>query len=207
MFYTVLKFIAKVIIPLRFSITITGRENVPEDGPVILSSNHINFFDPVFLGILVKRDIHFLAKIELFSSRLTRSLMLKLHTIPVNRQSGNAIRPVRRALKLLEEGQVVGIFPEGTRIPTGKRVEPAKGVGFFGVKTGVPIVPVGISIYKKKNSLRKKVTIHIGSPIEVSTLETDDYREVARLVMDQSRELAWHHPETALERGHGRIVE
>ncbi|WP_018922765.1 lysophospholipid acyltransferase family protein [Salsuginibacillus kocurii] len=188
MFYRLLKSIAKIIIPIKYKVEIEGKEKMVHGGPMIISSNHCSIGDPILISLMMKREIHFLAKIELFQFNLARWFFHQINAIPVNRSSGVVIRPVRKALNLLEEGRIVGVFPEGTRIKNGKWVEPKKGVAFFAMKSGVPVFPVAVQYSKTKWGLRQKALITVGDPIDVSTLNTD-YQEAANFIMERSRNL------------------
>ncbi|SDH48760.1 1-acyl-sn-glycerol-3-phosphate acyltransferase [Alteribacillus bidgolensis] len=190
MFYKVIKNAAKFILSLFFTVKITGRENIVDDGPFIISSNHLSNYDPILISLMFQNHIHFLAKAELCNHRLTSWFFKKLRVIPVNRQSGIVIRPVRETLKLLQEGKVIGIFPEGTRVANGKEIEPKKGVAFFAVKSNVPVLPVAITFHKSKFRVRQKALINIGSPIDLSSRKTVDYKELASDILQQSRKLA-----------------
>ncbi|WP_158736353.1 1-acyl-sn-glycerol-3-phosphate acyltransferase [Alteribacillus sp. YIM 98480] len=190
MVYKVLKITAKFILPLFFTVKIVGRENMVEDGPYIISSNHLTNYDPILISLIFQNHIHFLAKAELCNHRLTSWFFNKLRVIPVNRHSGIVIRPVRKTLKLLQEGKMIGIFPEGTRVANGKEIEPKKGVAFFAVKSNVPVLPVAITFHKSKFRLRQKALINIGSPIDLSSCETVDYKELAFDILQQSKKLA-----------------
>ncbi|MFB4164309.1 lysophospholipid acyltransferase family protein [Alteribacillus sp. JSM 102045] len=198
MFYKTLKMLAKFVLTILFNIKITGQENVLNDGPFIISSNHTSNYDPILISLIFEKEIHFLAKAELCKHRFTNCFFKKLHIIPVNRQNGIVIRPVRKTLKLLEEGKVVGIFPEGTRVTNGKKVEPKQGVAFFGIKSKAPIVPIAITIHKKKFWLRHKAFINIGSSIDLSLRETVDYKELASDIMQQSKKLALENAENEI---------
>ncbi|WP_051302306.1 lysophospholipid acyltransferase family protein [Salibacterium aidingense] len=196
MLYKVLTFVAKIIIPILLNVKFIGRENIAEDeGPFIISSNHISCYDPILLSLLLERKMYFLAKMELCDHWLTNGLFKKLPVIPVDRQSGIVIRPVRKTLRLLKEGEIVGVFPEGTRVPNGEKVMPKKGVAFFAVKSEVPVLPVAITLCEDKYWFRRKAVINIGSPIEVSSFETNDYKELAHDIMQQSRDLIIQQPE------------
>ncbi|GCD81367.1 1-acyl-sn-glycerol-3-phosphate acyltransferase [Parageobacillus thermoglucosidasius] len=189
MFYTSMKWVSKIILCFIFRIEVIGMKNFPKTGPVIVAANHTSNYDPVILFSIFNRKIHFLAKKELFQRRISNWFFQKLHAIPVDRQSGIVIRPVRRALKVIENGGVLGIFPEGKRCKNGEIVKPKKGVAFLGIKTGAPVLPVAIVYLDTKKRLRKTVKIVIGPMMYLDELESSNYTALAEAVMNRSREL------------------
>lgn len=187
MFYKLCKWIAKLLVSIKFRIEVNGIEFFPGSGPVIVAANHGSGYDPIILGTIIKRNIHFLAKKELFSCFASRWFLSKLHGIPVDRSSGNAIRPVRCCLRLLNHGEVLGIFPEGKRCKPGEIVQPKKGVAYFAVKTGAPIVPVALVGVAK--GFRKPVKVSIGTPIDPVQFGVTDYSQISQLIMKQIRNM------------------
>ncbi|WP_272914709.1 lysophospholipid acyltransferase family protein [Parageobacillus thermoglucosidasius] len=184
-----MKWVSKIILCFIFRIEVIGMKNFPKTGPVIVAANHTSNYDPVILFSIFNRKIHFLAKKELFQRRISNWFFQKLHAIPVDRQSGIVIRPVRRALKVIENGGVLGIFPEGKRCKNGEIVKPKKGVAFLGIKTGAPVLPVAIVYLDTKKRLRKTVKIVIGPMMYLDELESSNYTALAEAVMNRSREL------------------
>jgi 1-acyl-sn-glycerol-3-phosphate acyltransferase len=110
MFYTSMRWILKIILCFIFRIEVIGIKNFPKNGPIIVAANHTSNYDPLILSSIFNRKIHFLAKKELFQRWMTNWFFQKLHAIPVDRQSGIVIRPVCRSLKVIENGEVLGIF-------------------------------------------------------------------------------------------------
>jgi 1-acyl-sn-glycerol-3-phosphate acyltransferase len=188
--YTFLRRIAKIILLLNYKIEITGKEKLQCSGPFIISANHLSCADPVIIASLFERHIHFLAKQELFQTAVSNWFFNELEMIRVNRYSGSVIRPVRQTLRLLREGEVIGIFPEGTRVKEGTIQEPKRGVAFFAVKSGVPVLPVSITFSRTKMSFRRKVMVSIGEFIKVAEFEKTDYQTIANRLMQESRDLA-----------------
>ncbi|WP_179298726.1 lysophospholipid acyltransferase family protein [Evansella halocellulosilytica] len=189
MFYKLLKFIAKIIIPIKYKIKVFHENDQLPSGAFIVSSNHTSCLDPIVISLLLKRDIHFLAKAELFQNKLSNLFFKGLLAIPVDRRKGNRIKPVRSALRLLKKGEVVGIFPEGSRMKEGERVPPKNGVAFLGLKGDVPVLPVAISLSKKRKWFREEALIHFGTPIDISTVGLTHYSELAAYIFNQSLEL------------------
>lgn len=129
--------IAKVV----FRLHIEGQEHIPRTGPVILAANHVSYIDPVIIGIAVRRPIRFMAKKELFGVPLLGRLIRQFGAFPVNRHRAN-LQAFKLATALLEAGEVVAMFPEGTR-GDGIELQPAKaGIGLIAARTGAPVVPI-----------------------------------------------------------------
>lgn len=124
---------------------ITGLENIPAGGGVVLVSNHISYWDPVVIGcsIPMSRNVYFMAKHELFTIPLMGPLIKKLGAFPVKR--GGADRSaIRTALIHLENGRMVGIFPEGTRNKGDDMMDPHLGAAMLSTRAGVPVLPVAV---------------------------------------------------------------
>lgn len=185
--YFLLKPIAKLLIKFKFRIEIIGLENLPYNQAIIIAANHVSNYDPLLLACLFKRKIHFLAKAELFRSRFLRWFFTSVHVIPVDRQSGIVIRPVRQSLTILKRGEILGVFPEGKRCKKGEVVHPKKGVAFFACKTNVPILP--IALIGIKSGYRIPVRIVIGSQIIPTPYHQSDYTTLSSTVMNQIRHL------------------
>lgn len=155
-----------------------GSEKVPSGGPVILASNHRSFLDPPLIGVSVEREVHFMAKSELFTFRPFGRLIALLNAHPVRRGQKDAAA-VEKMIELLRRGEAVVIFPEGTRQKGDGGVGRAKsGVARLAQATGASIVTVyvGGSREKWKAFLRlKPVRVHFGRVIG-----PDIYREYSR---------------------------
>ena len=123
---------------------VVGLENIPPTGPVILVANHINSMDIVSIALPVRRHEHHMAKIELFNVPILGGLLRLLGSFPIRRGESDR-EALRMAQEVLEAGQVLVIFPEGHRSGTGKMAAGLPGVALIAMRTGAPIVPVGIS--------------------------------------------------------------
>ena len=128
---------------LYFRMSRIGREHIPAEGPVILAANHRSFLDPFVIGCMVRRPCYFVAKKELFSNRFIGWFLNALGAFPIDR--GNADRDaMTTAREILERGDVVVIFPEGTRTRPGGLGRPRRGVGRLALETGAPVVPIAV---------------------------------------------------------------
>lgn len=139
------RFILSLIFIIFFRIEINGKENVPHKGAAILSANHIGELDMFFFGYKLKRLIHYMAKEELFKIPLIGFIIRRLGAFPVRRGRAD-VQAIKTSLNLLNEGHIIGIFPEGTRLKNRVKNARAKpGVALLAQKSGAPILPVMIS--------------------------------------------------------------
>ncbi len=164
--YKLLKGICKIAVAICFKTQTFGVSRFPPKGAFVLCSNHTSWWDPVILAALCPREIHFIAKIELFKNSFLNWLFRKLHAFPVNRGKAD-IRAVREALARLKKGNVLGVFPEGTRNTGDGRVlgKMHGGAALFAIKGQVPIVPVLIlGPYKFRHTLK----VAVGEPLTIN---------------------------------------
>ncbi|MDX6718082.1 MAG: glycerol-3-phosphate dehydrogenase [Solirubrobacteraceae bacterium] len=151
-----------------------GMEHVPAKGPVIIASNHRSFLDPWVIGMMLRRPIYYVAKAELFSHRLQAWFLSSMGAFPVDRGNGDR-DAMDAARKILERGDVVVIFPEGTRTRPGALGTPKRGVGRLALETGVPVVPIavnGTGTVRKGWRIRPhKVSIRAGAPLRFPHVE------------------------------------
>lgn len=151
-----------------YKLNVIGAENVPEDGCFILCSNHTAKFDPVVLILSVKpRRVHFMAKIETFKVPLFGRFIKKLGMFPVSRGQTD-MTSIKTALKYLKDGEVVGIFPQGTRRPgvDPKTTEAKEGVAMLSYRTKCTVLPAFIKTKKRRLRPFSKTTVIIGKPIK-----------------------------------------
>lgn len=166
MLYHIVRIIARIILTPIYFPRIIGGERIPENGSVIVYSNHASWWDPVILGILLPRPVHFMAKEELFRSAIGRWFFTNIGAFPVKRGRAD-LSAVKKALKLLKHGKVFGIFPEGTRIKTGELGTFLRGVAGIAHHSRAPIIP--IAIHHNKYRLFVRVTAVVGEPVDLST--------------------------------------
>ena len=143
MFYSVFKIICRFVFKVIFRTRVIGAENVPSEGSLILAANHVSNWDPPFLGTFVSRDVSYMAKEELFKNPIFAAAIRALHVFPVKRGTADK-NAIKHAVKLLKDGQCLGIFPEGTRSKTGKLGKAESGVGLIAAMTKAPVLPAAI---------------------------------------------------------------
>jgi 1-acyl-sn-glycerol-3-phosphate acyltransferase len=144
MIYRLVWWFCQLAFGLVFRRRVLGREHIPARGPVIIASNHISNLDPPVVGTGFWRHAHYMAKEELFRNPLFAWFIRQLHAFPVKR--GTADRSsLKYALDVLERGEALVIFPEGTRSDTGELQPLEMGVGMIAYRSGAPVVPAWIS--------------------------------------------------------------
>lgn len=183
MFYVVLKALTTRLTLLIWRPRLEGRENIPKHGPVILASNHLSFVDSMLIPMISPRRVTFIAKAEYFESRGLKGLLMKsfftaIGAIPVRRGDHRAARDsLDQALAVINSGQAFVIYPEGTRSLDGRLYRAKVGVGWLALKSGAPIVPVGVEGTQKVLPVGAKipkivpVTVRFGQPIDPLKLE------------------------------------
>ena len=172
---------------------VEGRENVPMDGRVILASNHLSFIDSLAIPIAAPRPVHFLAKSTYFEKPLSNWFFRTIGAIPVKRGAGQAaLDALDQQRRLLEDDLAVALYPEGTRSTDGRLYKGRTGVAFLALQTGAPVVPVGLigtdrvmPVGAKMPSLRERVTIRFGEPIDVSRHGAAGSGKARRLATDE----------------------
>ena len=173
--YTILETILRPILMFVYRVRITGREHVPESGPCVLAANHVSVMDGFFLGIAVTRQVRFMAKAELHRVPIVKQILEGAGAFPVER-GADAGRAVAAAVKLLEQGAVVGVFPEGTSLPDEKRGY-KRGAARLALATGAPLIPVALvgthlTLEPRTHRIRlPRVRIVIGDPLRVERQE------------------------------------
>jgi 1-acyl-sn-glycerol-3-phosphate acyltransferase len=173
---------------------VRGHENVPREGAVLIAPNHLSFLDPPLIGCALRRPGWFMAKAELFSIPGFAWLIRGMHAYPVKRGVVDR-RALKRTLEYLKAGQVVCVFPEGTRSASGELGPIEIGIGMLALKSGAPIVPVGIRgtdrmLPRDAKWLHSaKIRVQFGPPLPVSPgaagrAEREACQQVADLVRD-----------------------
>ncbi len=175
LFYYLGRFIAWVYLRIFYRVKVHGIGNVPGRKPFIICSNHINWMDPLTIGTSVPAAyrIHFMAKNEIFSNFIVSFLLSKVGAFPVKRENADYVA-IKKAYQLLKEGQVLGLFPEGSRSKSGELQKAYNGAALIAVRSGVPVVPVAIV---GPYQLFKPVHIYIGTPFVLPPLVYENKEE------------------------------
>lgn len=146
MFYWFMKAILKPLLKMLYRIRAEGLENVPKKGPAIIAANHVSFLDSFFIPLVIKRrKVTYLAKADYFKSWKTKWFFAGVGQISCEREGGSrSQQSLEIALDVLNEGKLLGIYPEGTRSPDGNLYKGRTGVARLALTSGVPVIPVGL---------------------------------------------------------------
>jgi 1-acyl-sn-glycerol-3-phosphate acyltransferase len=160
---------------------VKGKENVPEEGPVLVVANHLNLADPPLLGVSLERRVIFMAKEELFRSRISAYLLGGFGSFPVHRGKLDR-QALRSSQQVLADGQILVMFPEASRSRSARLKEALPGSALIACRSGVPILPVGIIGTEQLRGVgclfrRPRVTINIGQPFSLPPVEGKLTRE------------------------------
>lgn len=143
MFYRTVRLILWIFFKILFRFKRVGQENIPTEGPVIIASNHVSYLDPIIVAISSPRPVSFMAKAELFQKPLLGRIISKLNAFPVQREKAD-VDAIKAALWVLRKGEVLGLFPEGTRIRNGSLGEAEPGVARLAMRSGAIVIPMAI---------------------------------------------------------------
>ncbi|MBA9085380.1 1-acyl-sn-glycerol-3-phosphate acyltransferase [Fontibacillus solani] len=180
MIYSFCRGLLRLIYKFLFRLEAKGIEHVPKEGGVLLCSNHISLFDPPTIGILLQRKVHFMAKKELFDIIGFGWLIKQLGAFPVKR-GGVSKESIKTSLTLLRTGNVMGIFPEGTRSKGEDGAAGKRGAATFALRSNAAVVPVAIiGNYK----LFKKMKVVYGAPIDMTPFMDKDVPDAAEKATD-----------------------
>lgn len=191
MLYRVGRFIFTPLFKFYFNPKIIGAENIPQDGAILIVGNHINFFDQFHAVISTKRFITYMAKREYFDSKKTKWFFKGTGCIPVDR-SVHDENAKRCAMDVLEDGNALGLFPEGTRNKTDAFLLPFKfGAVSMAKKTEAYLVPFGITGEYKFRS--KNLRVRFGKPFKVGNMSLEEandklYKTVEKLMRENLKE-------------------
>jgi glycerol-3-phosphate dehydrogenase (NAD(P)+) len=167
---------------LYFRLARVGREHLPSTGPLLLASNHRSFLDPFVIGTLVRRPVYYMAKRELFEKRWQAWVLNALGAFPVDRGAGDR-DAMETARAILERGDCVVVFPEGTRVRPGPLGLPRRGIGRLALETGAPVAPVAVigsdAVRRGWRIRSRKVRVRVGRPLLFPTVERSSPRLAA----------------------------
>jgi 1-acyl-sn-glycerol-3-phosphate acyltransferase len=193
MAYWLMKFVLTPVLRVVYRVRVEGREHLPTHGPVILAANHRSFLDSIFLPLVIRRRVTYVAKAEYFDDPKTAWFFRSVGQIPIRREGGSASEgALAAATDVLEGGRVFGIYPEGTRTRDGLTHRGHTGVARLAVRTGAPVVPVGLvgtddcqPTDKKLPRLFRTVHVRFGPPIAASHYSHADERLALRQLTDE----------------------
>ncbi|MBU2701025.1 1-acyl-sn-glycerol-3-phosphate acyltransferase [Sporomusaceae bacterium BoRhaA] len=166
-FYECLRAIFSAIFSVFFRYRVTGKENLPKQGGYIIAANHLSLWDPPLVATPIPAHLHYMAKQELFQIPVFSAIIRGLGTFPVKRATADRLA-IRTAINLLKAGEVVGIFPEGTRSKNGKLQKPEAGLELIASKAGVPVIPVaimGTNLLFRNGNIFPRFEVHFGKAI------------------------------------------
>ena len=201
--YTIGKFTVAPTLRLAFRPTVEGLEHVPETGGAIFAGNHLSVADELFLGTVVPRHLAFWAKSEYFKGtgvkgRFSKFVLTGLGAIPVERAGGRAaLSAFDAAIPALKEGDLVVVYPEGTRSPDGRLYRGRTGAVRLALAAGVPIIPVGMIGTDKVQPIGarvprpftgKKITVKFGKPLDF-TGRPDDRLSLRQMTDEMMAEI------------------
>ncbi|KXB67781.1 Acyltransferase [Parvimonas sp. KA00067] len=165
--YRFLVAIVSVLVKIIYRVKVNGIENFKDDKPIIISANHTHIFDPVILAMLTKRQIFFLSKKEIFEKKLSAKFFTKLGVIPIDRENTD-LKAIKSCFRVIRNGDLLGIFPEGTRVKTIDINNMKKGVALIALKNKVNILPIHIEASYK---IFSKITVDVYPMIETNNFE------------------------------------
>lgn len=186
MIYAICVGLLRLIYAILFPLKIVGKENVPKEGGVLLCANHISLLDPMTIGIKLDRQVKYMAKAELFEVPVLGWLINKLGAFPVKR-GGVSKESIKTALNTLRNGNVMGIFPEGTRNSDAGVAK--KGAASFALRSGAAVIPA--AIIGQYKPFRRMVVVY-GAPVDLSQFlncGSESLEAVTDVIMDRIREM------------------
>jgi 1-acyl-sn-glycerol-3-phosphate acyltransferase len=197
--YFILKtFVLGPLLRVLFRPWVRGLENIPSSGAAILASNHLSFSDSIFLPLMSRRPVVFLAKSEYFTGKglkgaLTRWFFKSTGQLPIDRSGGKASEAsLNTGLGVLSQGLVLGIYPEGTRSPDGRLYRGRTGIARMVLEAKVPVIPVAMIDTEKVQPIGQKlpkirrIGIVVGEPLDFSRFDgMEGDRIVLRAVTDE----------------------
>ena len=161
---TIVKGILKFLYIVVYRVKVEGKENVPEEGSFILCGNHVSYIKVPIVVLFNPRKVNFIAKAELFNNPILNWLGYLFDAIPVKRGKQD-VESMKRSLKVINSGEVLGLFPEGTRNGLEKKVKVKNGAAYMAIRTGAPVLPVGIKVTKRPFP---KVIVNFGKLLDYS---------------------------------------
>lgn len=171
------------LLRIVFGLQVDGADRVPKKGPVVITPNHKSFWDPFFVAIVVRRQVHFMGKAEHFTGPMAKTF-LRLGAFPVKRGESDA-EALETARTILRRGDVLALFPEGTRVPDAESLgKPKRGAARLAIEAGAPLVPVAITGTERRRwHVPRRVRMSFADPIPVEDLSATP-EDAARVIDD-----------------------
>jgi 1-acyl-sn-glycerol-3-phosphate acyltransferase len=194
MLYWIGYYIFKFFFKIYFRVSAYGVENIPKSGPCLIVANHVSFFDPPLVGTrITNRQVYFLARDTLFRNPVSRFILQRWNSIPINRGAG-FMDAFDKALTKLKDGNLIIAFPEGTRSKDGLLQKAKPGIGLLAYTAKVTVVPCMVKgAYEampkgRKLPAPKKITLFYGKPIDLTELYSrpaskDVYKKISDIFM------------------------
>lgn len=191
LFYKLARDFVRLILSFRYKLVVTFRQELPEGG-FIICANHQSNIDPIMLAGSIKRQIHYMAKAELFKNPILGAILKKAGTFKVSRGEGD-VSAIDTAISVVKSGGILGIFPEGTRSHDGKLKRARSGAVVVASTSKGDIMPVGI-VYAGNTRFRKIVTVNFGEIIKNDRLEIENndrshIKAASKIIMESIAEL------------------
>lgn len=184
MFYNIVIKLLSFFLKLFFRIKVSGLENIPMDNRLVICANHMSNWDPILISIVFPRQVHWMAKKELFKNKILSFLIRKLGSFSVDRKDSD-ITAIKNALRVLKNEKVLGIFPEGTRVDNLDLSNSKAGISLLTIKAKSLVLPIYIeSTYK----VFSRVNINIGKPMDLSDnfnkkLNNEEYLDISKDIL------------------------
>lgn len=197
MFYRFARFVVSIWLRLWYKVIYLKDPSQDQAKGFIVAANHQSNLDPVVLAIGMKQQVHYMAKVELFEKPFLGTILRWLGQFPVQRGRGDT-GAIDFSISIIESGDVLGIFPEGTRSMDGRLLRPKSGAALIAGKTGAKILPAGIT-YENKGKFRSKVTVKYGKMIESTELGVSsaphpkELKAASKLIMERIGQLVDYH--------------
>lgn len=187
MLYGFAHFVFRIIYRVFFRCQVHGAEHLPQQGPLIICANHVNWVDPAIIGSMLPLHyrIKFMAKEELFRNKFVSFLLKRAGAFPVNREKAD-FTAVRHSFKVLEGGGIIGLFPEGTRSKSGKLQNLQEGAALIAARSGAPVLPVVVT---GSYSFGGPINVTIGAVFQLSATEFERKKKRKALLAEGNKKI------------------
>lgn len=177
---------SNILLRMFFKVKITGLENIPKEGRLIICSNHIGLTDPVLITAIIPRKLNYMAKKELFENKFLGFAIIRLGAFPVDRDT-SGLSAIKTAIRLLKQDKVFAMFPEGTRSKEENNKGAKPGLSMISIKSKSPIIPIHIDTQYK---IFKEIKVNIGKPIFLDQyfdrkISTEEYEKLSNDVLKE----------------------